>query len=102
MTTNRVSIEEMTEEALECRADRHWWKHVTDTELIKSEGKIVQFKRLSECRRCGAERSQTIACPSFVVVSASTHYPKGYLHDGGRLPVAEVRREHYSRIGFKF
>lgn len=100
--TNRVALEDMTEVALECRDTRHWWRHITDTDLVKSGGKIIQFKRLDICDRCGAERTQTISCPSFVVVSATTNYPEGYLHDGGRVLVGEVRREHYSRRGFKF
>jgi hypothetical protein len=100
--TKRVSIEDMTEVALECRDMRHWWDHVTDKEIVKSGGQVVKFKRYIVCRKCGAEKTQSIDCTSFDVVSASSKYPDGYLHDGGRVSVSEVRREQYRRVGLKF
>lgn len=103
MSRKRVSIEDMTSAALECRDTKHWWTHVTDTDLVKTKtGKIVQFKRIHKCASCGAERSQTISCPSFQVITSTTRYPDGYLHDGGRVYVTDIRREHYARLGYKF
>lgn len=97
----KVDINDMTNEALWCRSDHHAWNHKGDTDIVTKRGYVTEFRRNSVCARCGADRSQLFEVPSFRIKKAHIYYPEGYLHDGGRLYVADVRREQLVRMGLK-
>lgn len=100
-TSSKVPLEEMSDEALLCRADRHKWQRNGDTDITLSRGYLVEFTRHWECEHCGATRWVTYEVPSFAPVRKSGTYPPGYLSSEGRLHPADVKREELTRMGYK-
>jgi len=95
-------LEEMKLSFLLCRTERHKWDIVTDRDIITDQwGGVVRFTRHNRCDRCDAERLITISTADFTVIHRSPIYPPGYLARGVRIPVAEARREQFSRGGLK-
>lgn len=83
--------------SLECRDFNHSWRFLSDEVTEGLSGLPVEFRRTMTCARCGSERREVFEVPSFRVVTRSYSYVDGYLVPGGRVLVADVRRESFER-----
>lgn len=87
---------EVTDESLWCRTERHPFGDGWLRDVMAETG--VEFDRVSQCPKCGAERHKTISLVTFTVVRSHIKYPKGYLVKGGRLASHDVYKEQLSRM----
>lgn len=99
--TIKVTIEDMTEQALVCRSLDHPWNDGSDEEVLIKRGRFFGCKRYVRCTRCGYSKVQVIDADFEVVKTIESRYPDGYLHSGGRLRKADARRERAQRQGYK-
>lgn len=91
------TLQEMPNEFLGCRVDRHFWNFVEDRIVRNTRGRITMYCHVSQCPRCTTSREKWIAVPTYEVLSTRMYYPKGYLHPGGRLTSNEVQHEYFVR-----
>lgn len=94
-----VTIKDIDTGLLECRDLQHSWVHSTDFQIQRIDRRIASVRRVLQCTRCGAMRTDHYELPSFHRISSSYVYPEGYLIPGhkGRILVAEVRQEILKR-----
>lgn len=70
MTARRGTIEEMSDEALQCHFLGHWWRWKTDAEFLYSYKEIVELTQYERCDRgCGCDRMERLSVPDFEPVS---------------------------------
>lgn len=101
--TSKVELSEMQSVVLFCR-EQHLWDFRGDFDIVTRgrTKRVIEFKRHHVCLRCGADRTQVIDVPSFVVKKAKTIYPDGYLSSEGRLFNSDIRREQARRAGWSW
>ncbi len=90
--------EEMSEDALACRSDGHWWRKLPPRKRGRVEARDLAdrglLERLGICARCNAERTQLIDRETRETVSSVMRYPENYLLKGvntGRLLRRDAR-----------
>lgn len=84
---------------LVCRDLMHAWQWQTDLVPHRIDRKVVEVTRLLSCLRCATTREDTYRVPTFERIKSRYIYPDGYLvHQGGHVPVQDVRREVYTRM----
>lgn len=98
MSAKSYSVEQLTDEQLQCRDYGHRWSHRTDKDLIYYRSKLVQITRESRCDRgCGVWREEDLEVPSFKRIGQSRlHYPAGYQMNV-QLYKEDFRRAWYDR-----
>lgn len=84
---------------LVCRDLMHAWQWTTDLIPHRIDRKVVEVTRVLACLRCETQREDTYRVPTFERLKSRYVYPDGYLiHQGGHVPVSDVRREVYARM----
>jgi hypothetical protein len=94
-----IDLSHADKEHLVCRDLMHAWSFLTDMTPHREERKITTVTRILSCLRCETQREDTYRVPTFERVRTRYVYPEGYLvHQGGHVPVQDVRREVWHRI----
>lgn len=113
MATRRIaakraeSLEEMESAHLACRDKGHHWAFLNDKITATSGKRIREVSRWWQCKTCLTEQEEVFEVPACTIKFRRYHYPDGYLLakgllEGGRLAVADVRRQVFGRNGIHF
>lgn len=104
---DKVTLDDLRDDYLECRDLRHAWRRSTmhDISVVRNtSGKIIEFTRVITCSRCGTERHSTFTVPGMQVVRNRYSYPAGYMLMGShsdpalRVDASDIRREVFKRV----
>lgn len=97
----RVSLTEMTDEALTCRVEGHAYLKINDDNLDIKRGTLKGFRRTKYCERCGREAPRILHLDSGTTERKSGHYPPGYLSSEGRISRQDALVESLRRQGYR-
>jgi len=94
-----VDLTDAEKTHLVCRDLMHAWEWTTDLIPHREDRRITTVTRVLACLRCETQREDTYRVPTFERLKSRYVYPEGYLvHQGGHVPVADVRREVWGRM----
>lgn len=105
MSKRSESLEDLTDDFLHCRDQRHRWgkTNMTVTETTK-KGHVRQISRWRQCDMCLTELEEVFEFPSCDKVKQRYVYQDGYLLGpdaltNGRVDVRDIRRQVFGRSG---